>query len=406
MHAGKLFVAACFLLNLLAGGAIATDKYIGVESCAASSCHGAKSARDQSNVSQNEYTTWFRFDQHSRAQETLHSPAASKITQALGQLWPWENKVCLSCHSNNVANELTSASYSPDDGITCEACHGPAEKWGPSHHLGKPNTPKPKSIWETEQEAATCLGCHSASTAKPLNHRIMAAGHPSLSFELVTFSQMQPAHVAYDADYIERKAKPSEINRWFAGQFVTAKHYLSMLEQHIPASQTLVPDGALFNCQSCHQPALRPQAIASLNPGSLQPESASLQMILIAAEAAEWEHAIKLKGLLENWATSTSESKSAFLAATGKLWHSVKMLSDDQRFRDSLISDEIKPKLASILGKQVAEGKIKYWASAEQAYYLLGLSKPQTDRQGLLNSLASPKNFNPELFQAEFSELD
>lgn len=399
-----IFAFALCFASISAG--IAADKYIGVESCASSSCHGAKSARDNRNVSQNEYTTWFRFGQHSRSQQTLRSQKAIGITQTLGQAKPWQNASCLGCHSTNAPLDQHSASFSEEDGISCEACHGPAESWVSSHHRGKKNGAQPLPLWKPAQEAASCLGCHSPSNDKPMTHKVFAAGHPPLSFELVTFSQMQPAHVVYDNDYSQRKAAPSDLARWFAGQFASTKNYLARLETHIPQTKSIVPDGTLFSCNSCHQTALRPQNAASANPGALQPNTAAIQMISIAAEAAEWENADKLADAITNWTASTSESKSKFVAATGKLWQLTKSLNDDRKFLESLRSEAMPSLVSAVLKQRVAEGKFKYWADAEQAYYLLGLCEPLAPRQGLLESLGLRDQFNPERFQAEFAELN
>jgi hypothetical protein len=401
----KLLFTITLALGLSSAG-LASDKYIGVESCASSTCHGAKSARDNRNVLQNEYTTWFRFGQHSRSLQTLHSDAATTITQTLGQPLPWENKSCLGCHSNNVAAEQRSASYSEEDGITCEACHGPAEKWASTHHRGKTLGPKPASIWEPAQEAASCLSCHSPTVEKPMTHQMFSAGHPPLSFELVTFSKLQPTHVAYDEDYVERKGKTSDLARWFAGQVASSMNYLERLEKHIPSSVALVPDGALFTCHSCHQSAIRPQAIASEKPGALQPDTSSIQMIAIAAEASDWSHADELRDAISTWTASSSHSKPAFLAATADLWSWIKAISSDRYFNVFLNSREMKTAIREVLKQQVAAGKFKYWTNAEQAYYLINISHPLAPQQGLLNSLSSPDNFDATQFQAEFSELE
>jgi hypothetical protein len=384
----------------------AADKYIGVESCASSSCHGAKSARDNRNVSQNEYTTWFRFGQHSRSVQTLHSQKAIGISKTLGQPSPWENDSCLGCHSTNAPIDQRSQSFSQEDGISCEACHGPAENWVTSHHRGTNNGSQPRPMWKPDQEAATCLSCHSPSNDKPMTHQMFAAGHPPLSFELVTFGQMQPSHVAYDADYSERKAIPSPLSRWFAGQFASAKNYLARLEKHIPQSQLIVPDGTLFSCDSCHQSAEGPQSSASPNPGALQANTSAIQMLSIAADAAQWESADKLTVAIENWAASTSQSKTAFVDATATLWQLIKSLNQDPNFQKTLATEEMASSLSKALKARVAGGEFKYWANAEQAYYLLGICEPKVQRQGLLESLSIPEQFKPELFQAEFSEID
>lgn len=403
MHAAKtlLFVFLTFCLH---GISHAEAKYIGVESCASSSCHGAKGARDNKNVAQNEYTTWFRFDPHSRSAQTLHSQRAINITQTLGQAKPWKNENCLGCHSASIPKELASPSYSDADGIGCESCHGPAEKWLNTHHRGD-NGQQPTAIWQPHQEAKLCLGCHSPSKAKSLDHPVFAAGHPPLSFELVTFSQLQPSHVVSDADYEQRKAALSDIERWLAGQVTAASIYLERLEDHIANNQQFAPDGALFTCHSCHQSADRPQAVSSPNPGILQPDTSAIQMLAIAAAASNWVQTEAFDSAISNWLAAAGESKTSFADATATLWQLIKQLDGNKRLKQQLRSDDGLANLSAELHKQVAAGKFKYWTNAEQAYYLLGITDPRANRQLLLQSLSSPNSFSAELFQAEFADL-
>lgn len=400
----KTTLAACLALLVLSS-AYASSNYLGVESCASSLCHGAKSAQDNRQVAQNEYTTWFRFDKHSRSIQTLRSPAAMNITRTLGQPSPWENQSCLACHSSHVANDRQASTFSNDDGISCEACHGPAENWVGTHHLGTKGAQQPLPLWQPEQQASICLSCHSPSTDKPMSHRLFAAGHPPLSFEMVAFSQLQPTHTVYDDDYVQRKTKPVELLRWFTGQVIATKNYLSRLEKHIPLSGEIVPDGALFNCYSCHQEASRPQSSSSANPGALQPDNSAINMISIAANAANWSHAAQLDQAIAHWMASASESKTEFVAATVGLWQQIKVLKEDAAFADRLRQPEMKVLLSDELKTRVVDGQFKYWGNAEQAYYLLGITDPRVSLEGLLKSLGQRDNFDSQAFQAEFAEL-
>ena len=48
--------------------------------------------------------------------------------------------------------------------------------------------------------AGLCLSCHFGNQEKFVTHRMMGAGHPRMSFELDTFTQLQPAHFVVDED--------------------------------------------------------------------------------------------------------------------------------------------------------------------------------------------------------------
>jgi hypothetical protein len=61
-------------------------------------------------------------------------------------------------------------------------------------------------MYPTEQpevRAKLCLSCHFGTEDKFATHRIMGAGHPRISFELDTFTEIQPAHFRVDEDYKE-----------------------------------------------------------------------------------------------------------------------------------------------------------------------------------------------------------
>ena len=60
---------------------------------------------------------------------------------------------------------------------------------------------------EPVERARLCLSCHFGDPLRFANHRIMGAGHPRMSFELDTFTALQPAHFKVDADYRKRTTR-------------------------------------------------------------------------------------------------------------------------------------------------------------------------------------------------------
>ena len=70
-------------------------------------------------------------------------------------------------------------------------------------------------MYPTDQPVARaqlCLSCHFGTEQnKFVTHRIMGAGHPRMSFELDTFTAIQPAHYIADKDYAERKGAPNGV---------------------------------------------------------------------------------------------------------------------------------------------------------------------------------------------------
>ena len=92
----------------------------------------------------------------------------------------------------------------------------------------------------------------------------MAAGHPRLSFELDTFTYLQPAHFRIDTDYRERKRAADSANVWAAGQAESVGAFVNVLAGPDTARAALWPEFSLFDCFGCHHAigALPPVAAA------------------------------------------------------------------------------------------------------------------------------------------------
>lgn len=107
---------------------------LGTVTCASSLCHGTIKLWKGSNVLQNEYLTWSRTDKHARAYNVLLNERSKRIATNLGLKQPaHEAKICLDCHAHVVPQERRGERFKVADGVTCEGCHGPAEKWVKTH---------------------------------------------------------------------------------------------------------------------------------------------------------------------------------------------------------------------------------------------------------------------------------
>jgi hypothetical protein len=106
----------------------------------------------------------------------------------------------------------------------------------------------------------------------------MGAGHPRLSFEINTFSSIQPAHFVADQDYIRRKGKPDNVQLWAVGQLVASEQMLSNISAFPRAG--LFPELAHMDCLGCHQSLERvdwtPNPLTQLNPGTIRFNDAHL----------------------------------------------------------------------------------------------------------------------------------
>ncbi len=188
---------------------IDSDIHLGVETCAGSTCHGSVEPWIKSNVPQNEYVTWQREDKHHKAYSVLLNEESKRIARNLGLAEAHTAEECLVCHSDYVAPELRGPNFQIEDGVGCEACHGGSVRWIGTHLAGKGHQVNvDNGMYPTDDpfaRAKLCLSCHLGDDKRFVTHRIMGAGHPRLSFELDTFTALQPAHFEVDQDYIERK---------------------------------------------------------------------------------------------------------------------------------------------------------------------------------------------------------
>jgi len=263
------------------------DKTLGVGSCASSLCHGAVETWKDSSVLQNEYVTWSRSDKHARSYAVLLNDRSREIAKKLALPEPaHKSDLCLDCHTHNPKPAQRRRGFQITDGITCEACHGPAERWITTHV--EPDATHAKNVarglYPTNNDVARarlCLSCHLGNQHKFVTHKIMAAGHPRMSFELDTFTQIGPAHFRIDADWQKRKGTWDGVRAWAVGQAVTAQELLALL-QGPRGRDGLFPELVLFDCHSCHHPMADKRNTAArvgAGPGFVRLNDASLLML-------------------------------------------------------------------------------------------------------------------------------
>lgn len=265
----------------------AKDKSVGVASCASSLCHGAIETWKDSSVLQNEYITWSRSDKHARAYAVLLNERSREIAKKLGLPQPaHQSDVCLDCHTHNPQPAQRAQGFQLADGVACEACHGPAERWLRSHvEAGVTHERnRARGLYATADDVARarlCLSCHLGTAEKFVTHKIMAAGHPRMSFELDTFTQIGPAHFRIDADWQRRKGDWNAVRAWAIGQAVAAQETLALL-QSARGRDGFFPELVLFDCHSCHHPMADKRNTAArtgAGPGFVRLNDANLLML-------------------------------------------------------------------------------------------------------------------------------
>ena len=196
----------------------------GTASCAAAACHhGAGNP----GVKGSEYSTWVSRDPHTRAFTVLYETPSLQMHQRLRKLksiedaTPFTDKLCLNCHVyHGIDAAAKSDRFAAIDGVACEACHGPAEKWLAAHY-----SDQWKSMSEADKaargfkntknlvsRAETCVGCHVGSAIAEVNHDLIAAGHPRLNFEFSSYLSLYPKHWNIDDD--KRRHQDHEARAW------------------------------------------------------------------------------------------------------------------------------------------------------------------------------------------------
>lgn len=269
----------------------------GVATCAGSTCHGRQEATGP-RVRQNEVMSWqdpaSLTGVHARAWTVLQQPRARAIGQRLGIADVAASPECINCHGDPAP--LRGPKWQQSDGVGCEACHGGSQRWLASHagvkashadNVARGMVP----LDDPMVRAGVCLDCHfgSVRAGQFVFHRIMAAGHPRLAFELDLFTSLQRHHDE-DADYRLRKTVAGGVKTWAVGQALAVERALALLPL-VPAALT-GPDFSFYDCRSCHRsfsddPAVPIVARANgwrpIPPG--QPVWNDEQLIMLAAVA-------------------------------------------------------------------------------------------------------------------------
>lgn len=260
--------------------------WIGVGGCAAAACHGGEVDKPRG-----EYTTWITRDPHSRAYSVLFGEPALQMARRLAggdatrSAAPHEDRRCLECHA--PTGPLTDRTPQlVGDGVGCEACHGAAERWSTEHatipwkELSQvEQSAKRRELGMTDMRdvltrARQCTPCHVGDADADVNHDLIAAGHPRMSFELGAFHEELPKHWPSFAE--RRRDRSFEAKLWAVGQATSAAANLELLAARTEPGHGI--EFSNYDCYACHHelraPSLRPSGGTSVSrPGELRPET-------------------------------------------------------------------------------------------------------------------------------------
>lgn len=254
-------------------------KYTGINSCASAGCHG--DAMSNTLVG-SEHRFWVANDPHWKAYGVLFNEVSTRMAKALnhrdagGKLIPaHENTVCLRCHSLNATktdrtdyafiekephNKLIADGVFAD-AVSCESCHGPAEKWIDKHYeagfkqLSREEKANKYGLYPTKDlnfRVQLCASCHIGHTAgEDVNHDLYAAGHPRLAWEYTMHDTKYPKHFtekSYGADFQARA--------WAIGQVASLRSAIQLTlhrAQEATTTGTPWPEFSEYSCFSCHR---------------------------------------------------------------------------------------------------------------------------------------------------------
>lgn len=360
------------------------DTHLGVATCAGSTCHGAPEPFDTSPVLQNEFVTWHRQDKHSEAYKVLLNDQSRRIAQNLGLANAHEAKQCLVCHTDYVDESKRGKRFQISDGVGCEACHGGAKRWLGLHVTGEASHADniKAGLYPTEDPAARatlCLSCHlGTSGERRITHRIMGAGHPRLSFELDTFTIIEPAHYVVDDDYRKRKVVASAAETWARGQLAAAVSFLDQVEKS--EHQGIFPELVFFDCQSCHHPmsysdvnkhpgrGWAKRETTGLGPGVVRLNDSNLLMVGAIAQGVSRELGSAVRKQIRATHLATANSWQATRKASGALRELIGQVN--AKMGETLSPSAIQTMLTSVMRDGI-RGEYRDYAGAEQGYLAL-----------------------------------
>lgn len=396
---------------------------LGVGSCASSTCHGAAEAWKGSNVLQTEYHSWLRGDKHARAYAVLLNGRSREIAARLGLKEPAHRAaICLDCHAHNVPAARREKEFVLSDGVGCESCHGPAERWIRRHV--EPEATHAANVADglypgagVEQRARLCLSCHFGNARKFVTHRMMGAGHPRLSFELDTFSRMEPLHYRIDEDWTRRKGNWDGVANWAVGQAVAAQELLKMLLDPARGRDGMFPELVLFDCHACHQPMAnrRNKGRLPAGPGAVRLNDSGLLMLRHVLRRLNPADGTAFGDQLARLHQAIASGNNAAAEARATLGLIEKLLPAIVAHRFTL--EDVRGMMAALLNDGIA-GQYDDYAGAEQATMALqslanGLRQrgalargaAQSQMKRLLDTVADDEAFKADAFQAALREF-
>ena len=164
----KKFVEISVMVALIAFFALpsaAQHKYVGVTMC--SVCHKTEKAGKQFDI--------WKSTAHAGAFKTLESPKAEEVAKAKSlKVKASEAPECLECHVTGYkADKALSAALKMEDGVQCEACHGPGSDYKSIPVMKDKAKAEAAGLVLAVGDPKLCTQCHNSKspTFKEFNYK-------------------------------------------------------------------------------------------------------------------------------------------------------------------------------------------------------------------------------------------
>ncbi len=425
-HSRKALAYALALsgLYLLPPAAAQQPQYTGPGSCSSSACHGGIQPKLDTNIQQNEYSTWIVQDKHAKAFEVLGNAQSQRIARNLGL----KNRAdaesrCLACHALAVPAEKRARTFDLSEGVSCESCHGPASAWlGPHTSRGWTHERSVQlGMYDTKdlgKRTEKCLSCHLGTADASLDHELIAAGHPDLIFELEAFSAVMPRHWRQRAD----KDPYAGVREWGMGQVVQLRAALQQLSRRARSGPW--PEYAEMDCFACHHSLTSSNdswrqslGYADRRPGVAAWNTSRYAVLKLLATdtdadsaralSAELEQVVRAMNRLapERQEVAAAADRAAAAAERIQARLAARRFDDQARTRllRSIVADA---DAISLQGERAAEQA----AMAVNALLLAGGSslnqaESRAALDALFRQLDSPSSYNPRRFAEQLKKI-
>jgi cytochrome c554/c'-like protein len=296
----------CLLIAAGAGSLLAKEPrqfresggtFVGSIGCKSSSCHGGAGPK------RSQYITWSQKDFHTKAYAVLLNARSERIAEGLGIAAAQSSARCTVCHSplQSVAPSRLAGTAHPDEGVSCETCHGAAGGWlrGHTRTDWTYNTRVAAGMRDLRNlyvRANACVACH-----QNLAPELLKAGHPDLFFELDGQSVAEPKHWHDEEPW-------SGLRQWLTGQAVALREMSWALARDPQNDAFSIArwNGLAWLCATATSAGSIPSAVSqpSGNPGLSDFTGMQTQADALARRASA-----------SNWSDSSARSLLAALAS-------------------------------------------------------------------------------------------